>query len=220
MLKPLLALLLLSPLAALGSVRDAEGLTSLHRAAGAGDTARVQSLLREGEDPLALDGKMGVSVLHKAVYSGNPETVALLLRDGALVNQASPSNGNTPLHDALYFRTGHDLRMVRALLTAKPSLAIRNRAGFTPLESAKLLKHTDIAEELGRYEAARQSATSRALMQAVRGDDLAGVRALLDRASRETLRESDEQGFTPLIWAAREGKNEIVRALLAAGIGV
>jgi ankyrin repeat protein len=217
MLKKLVTSLILVSALAHASPRDTDGLTPLHRAAGEGNTSLVSTLLDQGEDPFALDAKMGVSVLHKAVYSGNASTVELLLARGALVNLASPSNGNTPLHDALYFRSGKDLAVVRAILRFKPSLAIRNRAGFTPVESARLLKHDDLVRELEAYENARQSPDSRALMRAVQDGNLSAVAGLLATANRDMLKEKDEQGFTPLIWAAREGKNDIVKALLAAG---
>ena len=43
-------------------------------------------------------------------------------------------------------------------------------------------------------------------MQAVRTHDLAGVEAAL-AIPKGPLEETDEQGFTPLLWAARGGYN-------------
>ncbi len=199
------------------SSRDSEGLTPLHRAAGAGDTALVTKLLQQGADPLALDSKMGVSVLHKAVYSGNAATLKVLLQAGALVNLQSPSNGDTPLHDALYFRRGKDLSVIRTLLQYHPSLAIKNRAGLAPLESAKLLKADDVVQVLEKYEAERESEDSRQLMSAVRQNNLADVAKILKTAKKEILSEADDQGFTPLLWASREGEDAIVQMLLQQG---
>lgn len=196
--------------------RDEEGLTELHRAAGRGDTAEVRRLLEGGADLWSLDSRMGVSVLHKAVYSGRADTVELLLKHGALIDLQSPSNGDTPLHDALYFKRGDDLSVIRTLLEHGASLSIRNRAGLLPLESARLLKD-EAAERLilKRQESDRSEAGKR-LMQAVRANDLAGVEVAL-AAPGVALEEADEQGFTPLLWAAREGYTAIVRRLLRQG---
>ena len=217
MLKLSILALLFSLAASAAPARGSEGLTPLHRAAGEGDTARVARLLEEGADVLALDSRIGVSVLHKAIYSGNGETVALLLEKGALINLQSPSNGDTPLHDAIYFRRGKDLSVIQALLRFHPSLAIQNRAGLTPLAAAKLLHQEDVARLLEFSEAGRQSAASRELMAAVRKNDLCATSRLAKEAVPTLLAEKDEQGFTPLLWAAREGFAPIVGLLLERG---
>lgn len=197
--------------------RDNEGLTPLHRAAGAGNSILVSQLLNEGADVFALDSKMAISALHKAVYSGNPETVRRLLLAGAPLNLQSPSNGNTALHDAIYFRHGNDLNLIKALLDFKPSLSIRNRAGLTPIESAKVLKALDIVGVLESYETNRQSKQSRLLMDIVKKNDPQAIQTLLKEIPTSILKEADSQGFTPLLWASREGFVEIVRLLLNAG---
>lgn len=197
-------------------VRDADGLTPLHLAAGAGDAKKVESLLNAGADLFTLDSKMGVSILHKAVYSGNAETVDLLLNHGALVNLQSPSNGNTPLHDALYFKRGDDLSVIRSLLEHGASASIINRAGLTPLQSAQLLKDKDAEALITAGKEKLQTDVGHRLMTAVRENNLEAVKQiLLDR--KVNLEEADDQGFTPLLWAAREGFNSIVALLLDHG---
>jgi ankyrin repeat protein len=196
--------------------RNSDGLSPLHVAAGRGDTKAVEKLLDAGADLFTLDSKMGVSILHKAVYSGKADTVELLLRRGALINLQSPSNGSTPLHDALYFKRGQDLSVIKVLIKYGANQAIKNRAGLSAIESARLLGDTASEKLLQDAETQRQSQPSRDLMFAVRANDLAKVQKILE-AKKVNLNETDEQGFSPLLWSAREGYTDIVKILLAAG---
>lgn len=199
-----------------GEARDSDGLTALHRAAGRGDLAAVKAGVERDEDVLAVDSKMGVSVLHKAVYSGNSEVVAYLLDHGALIDLQSPSNGNTPLHDAIYFKGGNGLKVINVLLHHDPNLAIRNRAGLTPVESARLLKDSEVVSALEGYHRSRHTEAGARLMTAVRTNKSAQVKKLLSDP-KINVEEADDQGFPPLIWAAREGYADLVRLLLAKG---
>jgi ankyrin repeat protein len=196
--------------------RDAEGLTPLHRAAGIGNLKQVKALTAKGADVLALDSHMGVSVLHKAVYSGNPEVVDFLLKRGALIDLQSPSNGNTPLHDAIYFRKGDDLRVIRVLLAHNPTIAIKNKAGLTPLDSAIVLKDAVTQHLLEDYLHSKYTAAGQKLMALVRDNRAAEVQTFLEK-TKVNLEETDEQGFTPLLWASRQGYTSIVKMLLDKG---
>jgi ankyrin repeat protein len=213
-MKKTIIYLVLSALSALGSSTTDDGLTPLHIAAGRGDTAKVKALLEGGADPNALDSKIGVSVLHKAVYSGNAETVEILLEHGSLINLQSPSNGDTPLHDSIYFKREGEA-VIKVLLKHFPSLSIQNRAGLTPLGSARLLKDTAVIKLLEDEEKHRTSEAGKKLMASVKSNDLKKVKLLLK--GKPNLEEPDSQGFTPLLWASREGYDDIVRELLNAG---
>jgi ankyrin repeat protein len=197
--------------------RDADGLTPLHLAAGRGDSIQVESLISKGADIFSLDSRMGVSILHKAVYSGDPKTVAVLLKHGALINIQSPSNGDTPLHDAIYFkRKTHGLELIDLLLHSGASLSIRNRAGLTPLDSAELLKDQEAILSIKKEQDLRYSSSAKKLMSAVRTNDLNAVAKLLSNHD-QPFDDADDQGFTPLLWASREGMVEIVKLLLEHG---
>jgi len=198
------------------AARDGDGLTSLHQAAGRGDTTEVRRLLDAGSDLWTLDSKMGVSVLHKAVYSGHADTVELLLERGALVDLQSPSNGDTPLHDAIYFQPGDDKRVIEVLLKHNASLSTKNRAGLTPTESARILHKDDIVALFEKTAMQRQSIGSRELMEAVKDNNEAKVKQILS-TKKVDLKQCDEQGFTPLLWAARQGYCGIVNILLQHG---
>ena len=184
----------------------------LHAAAARGDVPEAERLLNAGADVRLLEPTMALSPLHKAAYSGSAPMARILIARGAPVDLQAPSNGNTPLHDALYIRNGASLDFVRVLLDAGASLVIRNRAGLTAVESAQLLGQTDAVTLFAQTQSARLPPPERALMEAVRHNDLDRVRVALDAGAR--VDRPDEQGFTPLIWAAREGFDDIVALLL------
>ena len=160
---------------------------------------------------------MGYSVLHKAVYSGNPEVVRYLIEKGALVNLQNPGNGDTPLLDALFFKKkAHGKEIINLLLKSGASLAVKTRAGFTPLEAAKLLKDQEAVQQIEDEMAMRYTLKGSALMKAVKNKDLKAIQKCL--ADPQTpIDEADIEGFTPLLWAAREGMAQITTVLLSHG---
>lgn len=203
---------------AFGTTFDAEGLTPLHRAAGEGNVLRVRQLLVT-ESPLIVDARMGVSVLHKAVYSGNAKVVKLVLDHGAktIINLQSPSSGNTPLHDSLYFK-GKDWSVVNLLLSYGANVRIKNRAGLTPVKSTQLLfKDARLNSALLTAERKFYPLSGSEFMQAIKANDLVTVQRLWSSHPAFKLSDHDENGFTPLIWASREGFTEIVQFLLNEG---
>jgi ankyrin repeat protein len=198
---------------------DAEGLTPLHRAAGRGDVQLITELLRT-DSPLVLDSKMGVSVLHKAVYSGNAQAVKAVLDGGAkaIINLQSPSNGNTLLHDALYFK-GRDWSVLQALLDAGANVRIKNRAGLTPMESAAKLFSNDITplDMMSQAESRFYPLSYHEVIAKIKANDLSAVLTIFARNPSIDINGVDEQGMTMLMWAAREGFVEMTEYLLAKG---
>lgn len=202
---------------AIARFRNSEGLTPLHRAAGRGNLAEVKKLIKNGADIYALDSRMGYSVLHKAVYSGNPEVVRYLIERGALIDLQNPGNGDTPLHDALYFKKkAHGREIIDVLLRAGASLSVKTRAGFTPLEAAKILKDQEAVDQIEAEMSKRFTSKGKALMEAVKLNDLKTVEKMLSEPAYP-VDEVDADGFTPLLKAAREGLTEMTKLLLAKG---
>ena len=124
------------------------GWTLLHVAAAVGDAATVESLLRAGADPKALDGGK-----HTPLYSlgngiGVPESeriVRLLVDAGADVDACEGVKRCTPLHMAA--RRGN-VEIAKALLACGANPKARDTKGETPLKRAVNCKKRLVAELL------------------------------------------------------------------------
>ena len=90
-----------------------------------------------------------------------------------------------------------------------------NGAGLTPREAAALLGQGDVVALLDEESIRRFPPKAQALMTAVRANDVTGVKAQAEEGA--PLSFADEQGFTPLLWAARQGYDGIVSELLNHG---
>lgn len=198
---------------------DADGFTPLMIASGLALPQIVECLLAAGANVLALEPNMGATALHKAALSGNADVIALLLDHGAFIDQQSPSIGHTPLMDAVLHK--HE-GAVKILLDRGARTRLRSHAGHTALDYARADDLSAIVQLIEARDAqdARRIA-DQSLMAAVRRDDVAGVKAALDDGAivdeRLPVICHDDDDFTPLGLAAREGRVEIVRLLLRAG---
>ncbi|MGE0445115.1 MAG: ankyrin repeat domain-containing protein [Vicinamibacterales bacterium] len=188
--------LLLSP----GAVAAQDGTTPLHWAAHNNDITLAARLIQEGADVMAAN-QFGATPWSEAATVGNPQMLALLLKAGANVNAANP-NGQTAL--MLVARTGN-VEAARLLVAAGAD--VNAREGW-----------------LGQT----------ALMWAASDNDAAMVRDLLaagaDVDARSTVHEWERDvtaeprrkymprgGWTPLLFAARDGAGDAARVLVEAG---
>ena len=197
---------LISRTPSLKDSKDADGLPAVQVAAGRGKLGALKALVEAGAN-LHQPGPMDVSVLHKGVYSGNPEVVEYLLHHGASVNAVSPSN-------AIYFRSPKGERIIRALIAAGANLDFKNQAGLVPLDSAWAVKYPAairLLQGLGHHTLAGQR-----LRETVLANDIPALEALLAK-TKQGLGERDENGFTPLILAARTGLAKEAEVLLQNG---
>jgi ankyrin repeat protein len=183
--------------------QNADGTTELHWAVQRNDVALAARLVRDGADAMAAN-RFGATPWSEAATLGNPEMLSLLIKAGAQVN-APIGEGQTAL--MLVARTGNT-EAARLLVAAGAD--VNAREGW-----------------LGQT----------ALMWAAAENDPAMVRELLaagaDVNARSTVHEWERDvtaeprrkymprgGWTPLLFAARDGAVDAARVLVEAGADV
>jgi ankyrin repeat protein len=181
---------------------DADGTTALHWAARADDMDTVQLLVRSGANPKAAD-RYGITPLSLAAEVGDARLVEFLIKAGADPNAVKP-NGETIL--------------MIASRTGKP-------------EAIKVLLANG-----AKVDARENEFGETALMWAAAENNAAAIRVLAeggaDKNARSTLLKFPEfkfitsgmvttslprGGWTPLMYAARQGSIDAARALADAG---
>jgi ankyrin repeat protein len=219
-------------LAAFGVTATVAG-QSLLEAAEAGEHDAALSALKAGGDVDAR-GPDGATALIWASYHGDAELVQRLLAAGADAN-AQNEFGSSPLAEAAI---GGYTDVIAALLKGGADANLPNPEGETPLmavartgnvEAATLL--LDAGADVNAIELWGQQS---ALMWAAAQKQPAMVKLLISRGAdvdargavrnweRKVIREPrpkdmNQGGFTPLLYAAREGCIECARELVAGG---
>lgn len=112
--------------------RDGSGMTPLHHAVSAGNTAAVEKLLEAKADIKATDRAQN-TVLHFAcrAETPKPEIIFLLLKNGADVN-AMDSSGTTPFM-IVNSSGSYNPEILSIIFNAKPDVNARNSRGETAL---------------------------------------------------------------------------------------
>ena len=179
---------------------DASGTSPLMWAAYHGDENLVTALLDAGADPNARN-YFGTSALAEAATIGASSIVQALLNAGADPNARNPE-GETAL--MLAGRSG-DVDTARALLDAGADINARE----------------DWGGQTALMWAAAQSQAEMVQFLASRGADL-NARGVTRQWARKIITEPrpkdmNKGGFTPLLYAAREGCVECARLLMEAG---
>lgn len=183
-----------------------DGATALHWAAYRNDRETVQLLIASGADVDAAND-LGVTPLWLAANNGSAEVVEALLAGGAAANAPLPS-GETPLMTAS--RAGN-AAVVRALLDrgADPHAAERAH-GQTALMWAAAQRHPEVVRAL-LAAGARVDDRSRSYPQVVSSSG---------NADPSGVFEVQQGGYTPLLFAARQGALAAAKLLLEAGAAV
>ena len=179
------------------------------------DTARA--LLDEGVDVNAARAD-GVMALLWAAHWDDLEMAGRLLRAGADVN-AAEDHGVTPLARAC---ENASLTMIATLLAAGADPNATQTSGLTPLMTAARTGSLQVVEALLARGADVNASTVRleatALMWAVAAPHPAVVRVLLDAGADPNT--STTNGYTTLMYAARNSDIPMAETLIAAGVDI
>jgi uncharacterized protein len=181
------------------------------------DKATVQKLLPQHVDLSATDTD-GSTALHWAVRRDDVETANLLIRGGADVKAAN-RYGVTPLSLAC---VNGNAAMIEALLKAGADANAALPGGETALMTAARTGKVDAVKVLIAHGADVNFKESKrgqtALMWAAADGNTAVVEELVERGA--DMKARTKGGFTPLLFAVREGRMDTVRAMLKAGANV
>jgi len=215
---PLVAILGLSTLfVTSGIVLGAGPDIRLANAAADQDFVSVRSLLRQKVDVNATLADHSTALLWAAHWS-NLEIADQLLRAGAKVN-AADDDGVTPLSQAV---ENASLPMVEKLLKAGADPNLARISGMTPLMTAAHTGNVEVVKALlaggAKVNASTKESKATALMWAV-GDKNQGIAKVLIDAHAD-VHASAAKGFTPLLFAARNGDIDMAKLLIAAGVNV
>lgn len=199
----LLPLVLLSGLPALAAGAERDGTTALHEAVYASDLPAVQRLLESGADPRA-GNVFGATPMMLAAARGDAPLIAALLDAGADADSTNPE-GQTALMAVA--RTG-SVEAARLLIRRGANLHAReNWGGQTALMWAAAQGQAGMVRLL--------------LSQGAKVDERATVRDWQRRVTAEGRpKDMNRGGLTPLLYAAREGCIDCLRALLDKGADI
>jgi uncharacterized protein len=180
---------------------EADGTTALHWAAHWGDLETVDALLREGANATALN-RYGATPLSEAVRIGGGPLIEKLLKAGADPNTLTTAQAETVLMKAS--REGN-LEAVKVLLAHDADLnAKENFRGQTALMWAAAEGHAEIVSLLAMHGAelnVRSYDRDTSLPKMAAGTPAAPIA---------------RGGLTALLFAARQGQIDSVKALLDA----
>jgi len=177
--------------------RGPDGTTALHWAVYNDDADLVQRLLRAGADPSA-ENDYGATPLRQAATVADPAVIKALLKAGADANDANPE-GETPL--MVVARTGN-VEAAKLLLSHGAKVNAKEEwGGQTALMWASAQKQPEMVKFL--------------ISHGANVNERSVVRDWQRRVTAEGRpKNMNHGGFTPLLYAAREGCIECAKALI------
>jgi uncharacterized protein len=182
---------------------DVDGTTALMLAAYYGDAARVAALLDAGAD-VAPRNEYGVSAMSEAAIAADTDVIRLLLEAGADPDSPTPE-GQTALMSVA--RTGN-VAAARLLIMAGADVNAREQwGGQTALMWAAAQRQSDMIALL--------------IAHGAEVDARGAIRDWQRKVTAEPRpKDMNRGGFTPLLYAAREGCVPCARELLAGGANI
>ena len=212
-LTPLL-LALASPVVFASAAVAQPATVALIEAVKTGDLATVRTMLGQGTDVNGAEVD-GTTALHWATHRNDLPTADILIGAGADADAAT-RYGVTPLALAA---TNGSAAMIEALLIAGADPNQASPEGETPLMTTARTGTPDAIRLLLDHGASVDTVEGwhqqTALMWASAQDNAAAVRALVDGGT--DLHAVSGGGFTPLLFAVREGHLDTLDALLSSG---
>jgi ankyrin repeat protein len=193
-----------------------DGTTALHWAVRADDADTVDALIRAKSGVNAKDPD-GIAPLAIACANANPGMIRKLLAAGGDANTADPT-GETVLMIAA--RMGN-VDGVKALVDAGAQVNAKDREAETALMVAVRANHADVVKLLidrgAEVDAATRAGKAPARRPPNAGGGSHGAGIVRGGWPDRGYQEAAPGGMTALLYAARDGRIEIVRMLLAAG---
>jgi uncharacterized protein len=179
--------------------RSADGTTALHWAAYNDDADLVQRLIKAGAD-VSVTNDYGASPLRTAATVADPVVIKALLKAGANANEQSPE-GETPL--MIVARTGNS-ESAKLLLSHGAKVNAKEQwGGQSALMWAAAQKQPEMVKLL--------------ISHGANVNDHGEVRDWQRRVTAEGRpKNMNHGGFTPLLYAAREGCVECAKYLIKA----
>jgi len=179
--------------------RGADGTTALHWAVYNDDADLVQRLIKAGADVSAVND-YGASPLRQAATVADPVIIKALLKAGANANEAN-AEGETPL--MIVARTGN-IESAKLLLSHGAKINAKEQwGGQTALMWAAAQKQPEMVKLL--------------ISHGANVNDRGVVRDWQRRVTAEGRpKNMNHGGFTPLLYAAREGCVECAKILIKA----
>jgi len=207
---------------------DARGQHELHRAARSGDLPLIKRLLTQGENPSARDA-FGQTPLHCAAQTpGMSAGIGAALLDGGADVNALSLIGQSPLHLAV---EAGNLPFVHCLVSRGAEINAVDGLGRTAVDLAITSRQTAIAESLVQMGGTPGSQNPQPdtrhpedieleqVQQALLAADLPRLKQLAANGVRVN-NAVDSLGQSPLLRAARWGRQELAAWLLEQGAEV
>ncbi|KAH0556623.1 hypothetical protein GP486_005543 [Trichoglossum hirsutum] len=189
---------------------DVDGCTALHFAAANGSLDSAQYLVNYGAK-VGVKNIMGRTPLHEAAEGGSFKVVELLLRKGADKDQAQ-KNGLKPVE--LACMKGH-IEVLKLLLFPKDSnLALLTACTHNQLQTVEWLANRQDVN-VNAPAPKLQKLNSTVLHHVAMTPHVPIAAALIRRGAIVSARDKNLE--TPLHWAARSGRLEMVRFFLEKG---